>query len=244
VASGNTALKSDQPGSGALDTALKSAALPAGGPFTAAGDGTFRVLAGTSTPVGAGRLFRYSIEVENGVTGIDLVQFVRTVQSTLSDKRSWAGHGDVRLERVDSGRIDFHVSLTSVMTVRKICGYTIPVETSCFVPASATTPVNRVVLDNARWVRGSAAYLGDLSSYRIYMINHEDGHAIGHEHAHRCLSGGLAPVMLQQTIGLKSATTGKMCQANPWPYPPGVPGAPGAEQPDTPANSEFALNGD
>ncbi|MEO6886364.1 MAG: DUF3152 domain-containing protein [Jatrophihabitantaceae bacterium] len=244
VASGNTSLKADQPGSGALDTALKSAALPAGGPFTNAGAGTFRILPGASKPIGKGQLFRYSIEVENGITGIDLTQYASLVQSTLSDTRSWAGHGDVQLERVDSGAIDFHVTLTSVMTVRKICGYTIAVETSCYQAAGDTTPVNRVVFDDARWARGSAAYLGDLNAYRIYMINHEDGHAIGHEHAHACLPGGSAPVMMQQTIGLKSASTGKMCMANPWPYPSGVKGAPGIEAADTPQNSEFGLTGD
>ena len=101
--------------------------------------------------------------------------------------------------------------------------------------------VNRVVLNDARWVRGDAAYVGDLAAYRIYMINHEDGHALGHEHAHECLPGGLAPVMMQQTFGLRSAATGKLCQANPWPYPPGATGAPGAEQRRTPPqNDEYS----
>jgi hypothetical protein len=101
--------------------------------------------------------------------------------------------------------------------------------------------VNRVVFNISRWVRGSAAYVGDLATYRIYMINHEDGHAMGHQHAHQCLPGGLAPVMMQQTFGLRSAATGKICEANPWPYPVGAAGAPGAEQPDTAANNEYGL---
>jgi hypothetical protein len=88
-------------------------------------------------------------------------------------------------------------------------------------------------------VRGAGPYVGDLNAYRIYMINHEDGHAMGHQHAHQCLPGGLAPVMMQQTFGLKSADTGANCGANPWPYPPGAKGAPGAEQPDTAQNNEY-----
>jgi hypothetical protein len=162
----------------------------------------------------------------------------------LSDKRSWAGHGGVALQRVDSGPVDFHVALTSAMTVRTICGYDIPIETSCFSPAGNGHAVSRVVMNDARWVRGDPAYVGDLNAYRIYMINHEDGHALGHEHAHQCLANGLAPVMMQQTIGLKSAVTGQLCQANPWPYPVGVTDAPGAEQPDTPQNSQFQLKND
>lgn len=242
-AAGNTTLTPDQPGANARNTALKAAALPAGPAYTMKGDGTFKVLPGTSKVVGSGRLYRYSIEVENGITGINLTQFANLVQTTLADKRSWSGHG-VSLQRVDSGDIDFHVTLTSSMTVRDLCGYDIPVETSCYVSAGGTSSVNRVVMNDSRWVRGSTAYVGDLAAYRVYMINHEDGHALGHNHAHECLPGGLAPAMMQQTIGLKDPNTGKMCMANPWPYPPNVKGAPGAEQPDTAQNSEFGINGD
>jgi hypothetical protein len=216
--------------------------LPAGAAYTVAGDGTFRVLPGTSKVVGTGQVHRYDIEVENGITGIDLTAFAAQVQTVLSDPRSWSGHG-VALKRVDSGSVDFHVTLTSSMTVRKFCGYDLPIETSCFASAGSVSglDVNRVVLNDARWVRGDPAYVGDLNAYRIYMINHEDGHALGHEHAHECLADGLAPVMMQQTFGLKSAATGKLCQANPWPYPAGASDAPGAEQPDTKANDEYYL---
>jgi hypothetical protein len=242
TASGNIALKSDAPGNNSINAALPANALPAGPAYTLAGNGTYRVIPGTSPVVGAtGQLFHYDIEVENGITGIDVNQFASLVQTTLDDPRSWSGHG-VRLQRVDSGPVDFHVTLTSSMTVRQLCGYTIPVETSCYAASGSVAGlnVNRVVINDSRWVRGDAAYVGDPSAYRIYMINHEDGHALGHIHAHQCLPGGLAPVMMQQTFGLKS-TTGQICQANPWPYPPGAVGAPGAEQPDTPQNSEYGL---
>jgi hypothetical protein len=238
------ALKSDQPGPNAQNTVLPADALPSGAAYTTQGTGTFRVLAGSSKVVGTGTLHRYDIEVENGITGIDLTEFANTVQTVLSDPRSWAGHKGVALQRVDSGHIDFHITLTSSLTVRKICGYDVPIETSCYLPAGDAQGVNRVVINDSRWVRGDPAYVGDLDAYRIYMINHEDGHALGHEHAHECLSDGLAPAMMQQTIGLRSALTGALCQANPWPYPPGATDAPGAEQPDTPQNSQFQLKND
>ncbi|WP_375481778.1 DUF3152 domain-containing protein [uncultured Jatrophihabitans sp.] len=237
-------LKGDVTGAGDNSQALKGYALPNGPAYTTKGAGTFRVLRGTSPVVGKGRLYRYSIDVENGVSGIDLTQFQSLVVSTLSDPRSWSGHG-VSLQRVDSGRIDFHVTLTSSMTVRKYCGYSIPVETSCYAAADSVPGLNdrdnRVIFNDARWVRGSTAYVGDLALYRIYMINHEDGHALGHNHAHQCLPGGLAPAMMQQSFGLRSAVTKQICQANPWPYPPGVRGAPGAEQVDTSKNDEYKL---
>jgi hypothetical protein len=240
VASSSFTLKNDAPPGKHNDTVLKAGALPAGAPYTENGTGTFQILKGTSPVVGKGRLYRYSIEVEKGIQHVDFNQFQNLVVQTLSDKRSWAGHG-VSLERVDSGPIDFRVTLTSAMTVRNLCGYDIKVETSCYAPAGGASNVNRVVFNDARWARGSGAYVGDLAAYRIYMINHEDGHALGHQHAHECLPGGLAPVMMQQTFGLRSAATDALCEANPWPYPPGVKGAPGAEQPDTPANDEYGL---
>jgi hypothetical protein len=110
------------------------------------------------------------------------------------------------------------------MTVRSLCGYDLPVETSCFDDADA-----RVVLNVARWVRGAQAYASDITTYRLYAVNHEVGHALGHNHSHECLPGGLAPVMMQQTIGLRTAA-GTICQPNPWPYPKGVAGAPGHEE--------------
>ena len=240
VASSSITLKQDTPKGKINPTVLAAAALPAGPAYTVSGSGSFHVLPGTSQPVGTGQLYRYSIEVEDGITGVDINQFENLVVQTLADPRSWSGHG-VRLQRVDSGHVDFHVSLTSAMTVRTLCGYTVHVETSCYASAGATTPVNRVVLNIARWVRGATAYVGDLDAYRIYMINHEDGHALGHQHAHQCLPGGLAPAMMQQTFGLRSAVTGRLCEANPWPYPPGAKGAPGAEQPDTAQNDEYGL---
>jgi hypothetical protein len=240
TAVGDQALKTDDPGADSLNTVLQSDALPTGGPYTLRGKGTYSVIPGTSPVVGHGTLHKYTIEVENGVTGIDLGSFAATVQTVLSDPRSWTA-GNLALQRVDSGPVDFHVTITSSITVRTLCGYEIPIETSCFAPAGQNgSSVNRVVLNDARWVRGDAAYIGDLDEYRLYMINHETGHALGHEHAHNCLSDGLAPAMMQQTIGLK-ATNGQMCQANPWPYPPGAKDAPGAEAPDTQINNEFNL---
>ena len=235
-------LKGDATSAGDNNVALKGYALPSGPAYTTKGAGTFRILKGTSPVVGTGQLYRYSIDVENGVSGIDLTQYQSLVTSVLSDKRSWGGHG-VSLERVDSGPVDFHITLTSSLTVRTYCGYSIPVETSCYAPAGSARGQNenRVIFNDARWVRGSAAYVGDLALYRIYMINHEDGHALGHNHAHQCLPGGLAPAMMQQSFGLRSAVTKQICEANPWPYPTGVSGAPGAEQPDTSKNDEYKL---
>ncbi len=220
----NRQLKVDQPGVGSMNTALPALALPPGPAYSQAGTGSFAVLPGTSKVIGKGKLYRFDIQVENGMTGIDTGQFTSIVMSSLSDPKSWTGTGQLALQRVASGPVDFHISLSSAMTVRDLCGYSLPVETSCYDGGQS-----RVVLNIARWVRGAKAYSSDLATYRIYAVNHEVGHALGHNHAHQCLANGLAPVMMQQTIGDRSAS-GKICQANPWPYPKGATDAPGAEQ--------------
>ncbi|SDJ32778.1 Ribosome assembly protein YihI, activator of Der GTPase [Frankineae bacterium MT45] len=231
-------LKVDAPGAGAVDEPLVSDVLPAGAAYTTTGNGKFTVLPGTSPVIGHGQLFKYTVDVEGGVTGVDLAKFAATVDSTLANPHSWIAAGNVSLQRVStSSQADFHVSLTSSMTVRKYCGYDIPVETSCYDSNS-----RRVVENVARWVRGDLAYVGDLATYHLYMINHEVGHALGHSHSHVCLSNGLAPAMMQQTLGLKSIT-GQICQSNPWPYPVGATDAPGVESADTPANSPIQVPG-
>jgi Protein of unknown function (DUF3152) len=230
TAPSTAALKSDTPGPSAQREVLASDALPAGGPYTMHGRGTFSVIPGTGPVVGHGTVHRYTIDIEDGVTGIDPASFAGTVQAALNDARSWTGHGSgVALQRIDDdAAADFHVTLTSSYTVRALCGYELKIETSCYAP----THDQRVVLNVARWVRGDVAYLGDLATYRQYMVNHETGHALGHSHTHGCLKDGLAPTMMQQTISLK-ASNGQTCGANPWPYPPGASDAPGAEQPGT-----------
>jgi hypothetical protein len=225
TAASNGQLKVDKPAVGSINEALPSAALPQGPKYSVRGAGTFATIAGTSPVIGKGPVHRFSIDIENGITGIDHQGFSSLVMQSLSSAKSWTS-GGIALQRVESGPVDFHITLVSSMTVRTICGYDLPVETSCF----SDEHDKRVVLNVARWVRGDVAYIADLQNYRRYMVNHEVGHALGHAHAHGCLSNGYAPVMMQQTITLKAAD-GKQCQANPWPYPDGVADAPGAEVP-------------
>jgi Protein of unknown function (DUF3152) len=204
----------DSPSSaGDLNGDLPSTALPAGGPYAMEGNGRFDVVPGWSRVYGrGGPLERFTVEVEGGVT-IDKRAFARAVELTLGDPHSWGGGGRMTFQRVDSGPVDFRVSLASSMTVRRLCGYTLPFETSCY-----NGDIGRAIINDARWVRGAVAYGFDLASYRVYVINHEVGHALGHGHEPCPRAGALAPVMLQQTLGLETAGVGT-CRRNPWPYP-------------------------
>ncbi len=81
------------------------------------------------------------------------------------------------------------MSLTSPMTVREGCGYEIQLEASCYNPDYGSDGQPRVLINEARWVRGAVPFQGDIGSYRQYVINHEVGHAIGYRHHEPCAAG-------------------------------------------------------
>jgi Protein of unknown function (DUF3152) len=191
---------------------LPPTALPAGGPYTSRGGERYDVVPGTSKVSGSGPLRRYTVEIEAGV-GEDGPTFASAVEKTLSDPRSWGADGAMAFQRVDSGDVDFRVTLTSSLTVRKLCGYTLPYETSCY-----NGELGRAVINDARWVRGAVAYDKRLAAYRTYVVNHEVGHALGNDHQPCPKKGALAPIMMQQTLGLSTPGIGA-CKANPWPHP-------------------------
>ena len=213
--------------------AIGSGALPAGPDFVATGAGTWRTVPG-STPVRGtgGEAYTYTIEVEDGLQSAEADQaFAAAVDATLADPRSWIGGGRVTLQRVDSGDPSFRVSLTSQMTIRSpdLCGWDIPLEASCF-----NRGAGRVLINDARWVRGAVAYGADIDSYRSYAVNHEVGHALGLSHLPCPVNGGPAPVMMQQSWSTADddltllnpqliPADGKVCVANPYPFPDAAP---------------------
>ena len=206
-----TGIYVDSPATGTAS--LPMSALPAGAPYTQQGGNRFDVVPGSSPVFGSGGpIRRFSVEIEAGVAE-DGPTFAAAAVATLSDQRSWTHGGQLRLQRVDSGPVDFRVSLTSSLTVRRLCGYTLPYETSCF-----NGELDRVVINDARWERGAVAYGSNLAGYQDYVINHEVGHALGHDHQPCPRKGAAAPVMMQQTLGLTTAGVGA-CRPNPWPFP-------------------------
>ncbi|MBT0565653.1 DUF3152 domain-containing protein [Williamsia sp. CHRR-6] len=218
------------PAGAANAVVLPAGQLPAGGAFSTNGAKTFRVVPGTTPVVGtAQKVYRYTVEVENGLIpenyGGDQT-FAKLVDATLASPKSWIGRGAVSFRRIDTGTPDFTISLTSSGTTRELCGYQIKLESSCYYP-----PNTRVVLNEARWVRGAVSFQGDDLSYRQYQINHEVGHAIGYEKHEPCAQqGGLAPIMMQQSFGVANRDIQALdpdakgdptlvCRVNPWPYP-------------------------
>ncbi len=214
---------------------VPTAELPAGGDFPVSGRGTWRVVPGTTPPVGQGRPFTYTVEIEDGAVLPEGDQaFAAAVDATLDDPRSWAGSGQIALRRIDAagGVPDFRVSLTSQLTTRARCGYQIRYEASCW-----QSDLGRVLINGARWVRGAGAFEGQLGLYRQYAINHEVGHVLGNPHVPCGANGALAPVMMQQSFGVSDdylaqltdsspqggaiPRDGKVCRPNAWPFPTG-----------------------
>ncbi|MFB9907401.1 DUF3152 domain-containing protein [Allokutzneria oryzae] len=224
---------------GKIDLNIPSAVLPKGDPYTENGPNTFTVVRGSGPVVGTGgQLYRYTIEVENG---IDLAKiggedaFARTVDGILGSEKSWTKPGKIRLQRVDTTtpKPDFRISLTTPGTARRpdVCNYTIQYEASCW-----NRDKERVYINLARWVRGAAAYGTELGLYRTYAINHEVGHVFRNPHRGCAAEGDLAPVMMQQSFGVSNdyvaqlnqadpgnknavKADGKTCKTNPWPWP-------------------------
>ncbi|MDT7711392.1 MAG: hypothetical protein QOG46_81 [Pseudonocardiales bacterium] len=210
-----------------FDAVKISAELPGGGQFTVQGAGTWRVIPGAGEPFGTGQLLTYTVEIEDGVELEGGPEgFATTVNSTLRNPKSWIGSGRYQFQRIDNSRVAaLRISLTSQETTRRLCGFRIPFDASCWKPED-----HRVVINTARWARGAVAFQGNVVQYQQYVVNHEVGHGLGFPHIACDGPGRLAPVMMQQTWGVADdylaalgtdhvAPDGLVCQPNAWPFP-------------------------
>ena len=166
--------------------------------------------AGTATAGRGGRLLRYRVAVEQGITGVPAVTFAAAAEATLADPRGWIRGHQWRFRRVGPGQpYDMTLYLATPVTRDKLCDDVPEGYTSC-------RNGDKVVLNVARWAKGVPFYQGKLATYRQYMVNHEVGHRLGHGHERCPAQGDPAPVMQQQTLGMHG------CTINPWPYPDGA----------------------
>jgi hypothetical protein len=178
------------------------------------GSGTFTVVAmpaaALKPPPSTGRVVRYTIEIEGGID-VEPSDLATTVGSVLTDPRGWQTKDAVRFVDVSpadaakGAAIDLRITLASPATTDRLCA---PLQTRGQVSCHNS---GRAVLNLRRWVLGAEAYGTDIAGYRTYLVNHEVGHGIGHAHAYCAGKGKAAPVMMQQTYGLKG------CTAWPWP---------------------------
>jgi hypothetical protein len=121
------------------------------------------------------------------------VQIGYYVGAYLNDPNGWAKYGYF-FEPVES-RESVLIRLSSPATIKKICG--LPGNLSC-----AELGGRHMYLNADRWFHGAAASKLSLTDYRQYMISHEIGHILGHEHKKCPCKNCLAPIMMQQTKGI------------------------------------------
>jgi hypothetical protein len=156
---------------------------------------------------GKGRIYTVQVQAEKGLD-VDRAAFAKFVLTTLNDPRSWTGHGTRRFARTDSSHADIRVVLASPATSASLCR---PLQT--FGKLSCHPRANTAVLTYYRWVKAIGEYGRNRTGYREYVVNHEVGHVLGHRHEYCAGQGKRAPVMMQQTKGLRG------CRPNPWPHP-------------------------
>ena len=160
----------------------------------------------TSQAASSNTTVKYNVSFDVSSRGIlkgDVNEFANMVESTLTDSRGWIRAG-VKFSKVSSGG-RLHVVLASGAEIDKYEGCS--AELSC-------TVYPYVLINDARWLGATDSYNSaglSLMSYRQMVINHEVGHFLGHDHISTCGEEGVAPVMLQQSTGLRG------CMGNSWP---------------------------
>ncbi|HHV21696.1 MAG TPA: DUF3152 domain-containing protein [Propionibacterium sp.] len=171
-----------------------------------AGSGEVRVAQFTkeALPTQSGRTVRVRVEVEKDMPTLP-EQAAADVAAILQDDRSWSSKQPVRFAFVGEGRHDLVIRVLTPSTTDEHC---LPLDTGGELSCSIGREVN---LNGIRWETGIPDYAGDLPGYRAYLVNHEVGHYLGYGHESCPGPGKPAPVMMQQTKGLKG------CARNPWP---------------------------
>ena len=180
---------------------------PAPKPPAVLANGVFARVPGGTVRHGTGTLKTYRVEVETG-TQQNAAAFAAAVDVTLANPASWIGQGRWALQRRDSDDVDFVIRLATPPTVDRVCAAA-GLDTAGYVSCRS----GRFVMINLnRWLYAVPDFRGDIATYRLYVVNHEVGHELGYSHQACPGAGLLAPVMQQQTLGLKG------CLANAWPY--------------------------
>ena len=153
-------------------------------------------------PLDAYRLHTYSVSTRGRVRA-DLAVLRATIAETYADPHGWlrAHH---RFREVERGG-DFTVVVSQA---RVADGLLVGVLHDVQLPGrTPRRPQRRPV------AHGSPYFPADLETYRRMLVNHETGHWLGRGHAYCPHRGAPAPVMQQQSKGMRG------CRPNPWPLP-------------------------
>ena len=150
------------------------------------------------------KTFRYQVIVWGSVEA-DVEDFKTKVAETYKDQRGWS---QIAVFKEVTEDPDFYVILSDAASLDATPG--------CSGELSCTTWSDQVIINDLRWREGTEASRNAGMSTRDYqhmVVNHETGHWLGHyAHEEKCDAGGPAPVMLQQSTGLRGCDS-----FNAWP---------------------------
>jgi hypothetical protein len=133
----------------------------------------------------------YDVVVDPGVN-FPLAEFAIDVAICLADPNGWESKGYRFVQVKNDAQV--HIHLSSIKGLKKA---------GCDSSLSCAELGGREMRINEHWWRYGTKKSGqDLNGYRQYVISHEMGHILGQDHAKCPGKGQLAPIMLQQTLGL------------------------------------------
>tara|TARA_B100001113_G_scaffold350416_1_gene347524 strand:+ start:1692 stop:2639 length:948 start_codon:yes stop_codon:yes gene_type:complete len=137
------------------------------------------------------QFFNISIQVESGLN-LNPNCLSEMITGILNDPRGWSTIENTEFQNVDREFSDLNIIFAKPDTVDELC---YPLQTNGIY--SCRNEQN-VVINMYRWTSGAKDF-DDISTYRIYLINHEVGHYLGWGHTDCPSENALAPVMMQQS---------------------------------------------
>ncbi len=143
------------------------------------------------------KLIRFKFRIDPDVIKTHRIRNTAQVEfyitASLNHPDGWSKYGYF-FEPVERNE-NVLIRLSSPETIQSVCG--LPDNLSC-----AELGGRHMYLNSDRWFHGSKASKLSLDDYRQYMISHEIGHILGHDHKACPCKGCPAPIMMQQTLGI------------------------------------------
>lgn len=134
---------------------------------------------------------KYTTIVDSDVV-YDPALFAQEVDVYLADPNGWVSDG-YTFVRSSPTEVEIHLSSPHTLATN-----------GCHDPTLSCAEMNgrHMHLNAMRWTKGASPSKLSLDAYRQYMVTHEMGHILGHDHIECPGPGQPAPLMLQQTLGI------------------------------------------